>query len=323
MVPVFISPLRGGDLMAIIWNPAIDLKTDDEQGLIYFISESGAVKLDCRKTGFTASFIKDVFAVESHNDEEMPSLEPLRQSLLSRNYLIKVESTEIYNNKQFGYYSSWCKNPEKCIKNINSAKVAIAGLGGTGSVVLQHMVGAGVRKFSLRDMDFVNYDNFNRQFIFKKSDVGKWKVDVSRDYIIERSPNALVKTNTKKVDTAKDLIDLAEGNDILICCIDTPAGSLEYFLNEVRVRAGVPTINAAVGLKLADCGYVQIGDTGFDGQSSTTATANRDPIPWSFGPTNTITAALMAKRAIHWIAEGMPIIENRSPTLLNFDDLDV
>jgi sulfur carrier protein ThiS adenylyltransferase len=55
-------------------------------------------------------------------------------------------------------------------------KIGIAGIGGIGSNIAQHLARAGVKKIKIVDFDFVETSNLNRQFYFF-SQVGKKKTD--------------------------------------------------------------------------------------------------------------------------------------------------
>lgn len=78
------------------------------------------------------------------------------------------------------------------IKKINNAKVAIFGIGGVGSYVVEGLVRAGVQNFILVDNDKVCASNLNRQIIATNKTLNKPKVEVARERILEINPNAKV-----------------------------------------------------------------------------------------------------------------------------------
>ena len=51
------------------------------------------------------------------------------------------------------------------IEKLNNSKVAVFGLGGVGSFVVEGLVRAGVKKFVLVDNDKISLTNLNRQII--------------------------------------------------------------------------------------------------------------------------------------------------------------
>ncbi len=78
------------------------------------------------------------------------------------------------------------------IEKLHNAKVAIFGIGGVGSFVVEGLVRAGVENFILIDDDKVCLTNLNRQIIATKSTIGKPKVEVAKERILDINPNAKV-----------------------------------------------------------------------------------------------------------------------------------
>lgn len=78
------------------------------------------------------------------------------------------------------------------IEKLNKAKVALFGLGGVGSYVLEGLVRAGVGNFILVDNDEVDITNINRQILATHSSIGKPKVEVAKQRILDINPNANV-----------------------------------------------------------------------------------------------------------------------------------
>ena len=78
------------------------------------------------------------------------------------------------------------------IKKLQNSKVAIFGLGGVGSYVVEGLSRAGVGNFILVDNDKINPSNINRQIIATTKTVGKPKVIVEKERILEINPEANV-----------------------------------------------------------------------------------------------------------------------------------
>lgn len=68
-------------------------------------------------------------------------------------------------------------------RDIGQVRVAIVGLGGTGSIVAQELVHLGVRDFILIDPDTIDETNLNRVANARRSDLGSPKVEVAGRYI--------------------------------------------------------------------------------------------------------------------------------------------
>ena len=76
------------------------------------------------------------------------------------------------------------------IEKLKNAKVAIFGIGGVGSYVVESLARAGVGNFILVDNDIVSISNLNRQLIATHKTVGMPKVEVSKNRILEINPDA-------------------------------------------------------------------------------------------------------------------------------------
>jgi len=78
------------------------------------------------------------------------------------------------------------------MKRLSEAKVAVFGIGGVGGYVVEALVRSGVRSFVLVDDDKVCLTNINRQIIATRKTVGKYKVEVMKERILEINPDAEV-----------------------------------------------------------------------------------------------------------------------------------
>lgn len=76
------------------------------------------------------------------------------------------------------------------IDNLHSARVAVFGVGGVGGYVCEALVRSGVGAFDLIDNDVVSITNINRQIIALHSTVGKYKVDVMKERMLDINPEA-------------------------------------------------------------------------------------------------------------------------------------
>ena len=76
------------------------------------------------------------------------------------------------------------------MERLADAKVAVFGIGGVGGYVVEALARSGVGSFVLVDDDKVCLTNINRQIIATRKTVGKYKVDVMKDRILEINPDA-------------------------------------------------------------------------------------------------------------------------------------
>ncbi len=80
------------------------------------------------------------------------------------------------------------------LEKLQNAKVAIYGVGGVGSYVVEGLARAGIGHLVLIDNDYVDITNINRQIHATHTTIGKSKVEVEKERILEINPNAIVET---------------------------------------------------------------------------------------------------------------------------------
>ena len=81
------------------------------------------------------------------------------------------------------------------LEKLKNAKIAVFGVGGVGSFVIEGLARAGVGNFVIIDDDKICLTNINRQIIATRKTVGKFKVDVMKERILDINPDANVETH--------------------------------------------------------------------------------------------------------------------------------
>ena len=79
------------------------------------------------------------------------------------------------------------------MQKLSESRVAVFGVGGVGGYVCEALVRSGVGAFDLIDDDKVCLTNLNRQIIATRKTVGKYKVDVMKERILDINPDADVR----------------------------------------------------------------------------------------------------------------------------------
>lgn len=74
------------------------------------------------------------------------------------------------------------------LEKLKTAKVAVYGIGGVGSFVVEGLVRAGIGNIVLIDNDIITITNLNRQIHTTYNTIGKRKVDVMKQRILEINP---------------------------------------------------------------------------------------------------------------------------------------
>jgi len=78
------------------------------------------------------------------------------------------------------------------IEKLQKAKVAVFGIGGVGSYTVEALARAGIGHLVIVDYDKYDITNINRQLGAMHSTIGKYKVDVMKDRILDINPTAIV-----------------------------------------------------------------------------------------------------------------------------------
>lgn len=138
------------------------------------------------------------------------------------------------------------------------AWVAVFGVGGVGGYTVEALARCGVGMLDLIDNDTVSISNLNRQILATHSTVGRLKVDVARERVLDINPACVVRTYPcfYLPDTA-DQFDFAQ-YDYIVDAIDTVTGKL--LLAERAAEANTPIISAmGTGNKLDPTAF-QVAD---------------------------------------------------------------
>ena len=131
---------------------------------------------------------------------------------------------------------------EENMERLFAARVAVFGVGGVGGYVVEALARSGIGTLDLIDNDIVAVSNINRQIIALHSTIGKYKVDVARERILDINPRAVVHCHRTfyMPDTAQQF-DFKE-YDYIVDAIDTVTGKLELAVQ--ADRAGTRIISS-------------------------------------------------------------------------------
>ena len=127
------------------------------------------------------------------------------------------------------------------IEKLQKSKVAIFGIGGVGSFVVEGLVRAGIGNFILVDADKVDITNLNRQIIATTKTIGKPKVEVEQERILEINPNANVKIIQEFfMPDSKEILD--DTVDYVVDAIDTVTAKIELVARANKLN--IPIISS-------------------------------------------------------------------------------
>ncbi|MCR5758153.1 MAG: tRNA threonylcarbamoyladenosine dehydratase [Selenomonas sp.] len=114
------------------------------------------------------------------------------------------------------------------LARLRAARVAVFGIGGVGSYVVEGLARAGVGHFVLVDNDTISLTNINRQLHSLTSTVGKRKTSVMQERIRDINPTAEVITidDFYLPDNADSFFMENTPYDYVVDAIDTVAGKI-------------------------------------------------------------------------------------------------
>ena len=121
------------------------------------------------------------------------------------------------------------------VEKLKKSKVAIFGLGGVGSYVVEALARAGVGDFILVDNDIISETNINRQIIATYKTIGKPKIQIEKERILEINPNAKVKIFKEFfMPESPDFID--ENVSYIVDAIDTITAKIELVVRAKKMN---------------------------------------------------------------------------------------
>lgn len=130
---------------------------------------------------------------------------------------------------------------EEATRRLKQSRVAVFGIGGVGGHAVDALARAGVGTLDLIDSDTVSITNINRQLLAAHSTVGRLKVEVAKERILDIYPDAVV--NTYPIFYTPETADQFDFTqyDYIVDAIDTVTGKL--CLAQRAFAVGTPIIS--------------------------------------------------------------------------------
>lgn len=128
------------------------------------------------------------------------------------------------------------------MERLRNSRVAVFGIGGVGGYTVEALARSGIGALDLIDDDKVCLTNINRQILATRKTVGKYKVDVAKERILDINPDCEVRTyKTFFMPDTKDQFDFSE-YDYAVDAIDTVTGKTQIIL--CARDASIPVISS-------------------------------------------------------------------------------
>ncbi len=141
------------------------------------------------------------------------------------------------------------------MEQLHNKRVAIFGIGGVGGYVCEALVRTGIGHFDLIDNDDVSLTNINRQIIATHSTVGRPKVEVMKERMLDINPEADITVHQCFfLPENADEFDF-KAYDYVVDAVDTVTAKLEIIMR--CKKDGVPVISSmGTGNKLDPSQFV-------------------------------------------------------------------
>jgi len=136
---------------------------------------------------------------------------------------------------------------EETFYALSQVKVIVFGIGGVGSWCAEGLVRTGIHNLTIVDSDTVSESNINRQLPATTSTVGKPKVEVMREHLLDINPDAnIVAIQGEYTETTAGNYNLND-YDYVIDAIDSIKDKITLILN---ATASTCTFFSAMGAAL-------------------------------------------------------------------------
>ena len=127
------------------------------------------------------------------------------------------------------------------LNKLSNSKIAIFGIGGVGSFAVEALARSGIGKFVLIDHDIICITNINRQLHATHKTIGKPKVEIMKDRILEINENAevIIYQDFYLPNNSDNL--MSDNYDYIIDAIDTVTAKIDLIVQ--ATKRNIPIIS--------------------------------------------------------------------------------
>lgn len=131
---------------------------------------------------------------------------------------------------------------EEGLDKLENSRVAVFGVGGVGGFVVEALARSGVGYIDIIDRDEVSESNINRQIIATTRTIGRPKVEVMRERILEINPEAVVRAyQCFYMPETAEQFDFSQ-YDYVVDAVDTVTAKIEIVMQ--AKQHNVPVISS-------------------------------------------------------------------------------
>ena len=154
---------------------------------------------------------------------------------------------------------------EENLSRLTCLHAVVVGTGGVGSATAIMLARAGVEKMTIVDFDEVAPSNINRQMIAFQSTIGRKKVEVLREILLDINQKISVTAIDERL-TKENVASLTAGADIVIDAIDSVTDKVELIChckqNNIKIISAMGAGNRYVLPNFEVCDIFKTHDDG-------------------------------------------------------------
>ena len=128
---------------------------------------------------------------------------------------------------------------DSVMERISQKRVILFGVGGVGSWCAESLVRSGIQNLTIVDSDNVSITNVNRQLMATTKTVGKVKVEVLKERLLEINPNANIDARAELYEEANTEKFQLDTFDYIIDAIDSLESKMQLLLHATQTKAMV------------------------------------------------------------------------------------
>lgn len=209
------------------------------------------------------------------------------------------------------------------LNKILNQPILIIGCGGVGTIVLNNLVQAGFKKFSIIDNDIVEESNLNRQLFYSTEDFGKKKTQILKNKILKLDPNVSIQSYETFISNKEQISEILDQKDyqIVVNCADTP-NNIETIVSETCCEKGTPVISGFVGLETGTINPIYDEKNPF---KKNVLAENSQPLKASISTTNMITSALLSQIIFDYLFKDIVVSSYNfyATHIINFKTMEI
>lgn len=128
------------------------------------------------------------------------------------------------------------------IEKLQNANIMVVGLGGVGASAVEFLARAGIGSMTIIDGDTVDLTNINRQLPAMRSTLGKSKVEVVANRLLDINPDLQLTVIKEFVNPERVQELLKTPYDCIVDCIDSISPKLEFI--RIALENNIPLVSS-------------------------------------------------------------------------------